>query len=53
MIRSAAKNHAFVAVCTDAEAMAQTLAALKADGGTDLAWRKTLAAARLRPHGGL
>jgi phosphoribosylaminoimidazolecarboxamide formyltransferase/IMP cyclohydrolase len=44
MIRSAAKNHGFVAVCTDADSMAQTLAALKADGGTDLAWRKTLAA---------
>jgi len=44
MIRSGAKNHGYVAVCTDAAAMAQTLDALKAQGGTDLAWRKTLAA---------
>jgi len=44
MIRSAAKNHAYVAVCTTAEDMAEVLAALKADGATDLALRKRLAA---------
>ena len=44
MIRSAAKNHAYVAVCTDAEDMAQVLAALKADGATTLELRRRLAA---------
>ncbi len=44
MIRSAAKNHAYVAVCTTPEDMAEVLAALKADGATDLALRKRLAA---------
>jgi phosphoribosylaminoimidazolecarboxamide formyltransferase/IMP cyclohydrolase len=44
MIRSAAKNHGYVAVCTDPEDMAEVLAALKADGGTSLALRKSLAA---------
>ncbi len=44
MIRSAAKNHGYVAVCTDAEAMAQVLAALKADGATLLELRRRLAA---------
>jgi phosphoribosylaminoimidazolecarboxamide formyltransferase/IMP cyclohydrolase len=44
MIRSAAKNHGYVAVCTDGEAMAETLAALNANGATDLALRKSLAA---------
>jgi len=44
MIRSAAKNHGYVAVCTDPADMAQVLAAVKADGGTSLSLRKTLAA---------
>ena len=45
MIRSAAKNHGYVAVCTDADDMAEVLAALQADGGaTTLDLRKRLAA---------
>jgi phosphoribosylaminoimidazolecarboxamide formyltransferase/IMP cyclohydrolase len=44
MIRSAAKNHGYVAVCTDAEAMCEVIAALKADGATTLALRRRLAA---------
>jgi len=44
MIRSAAKNHAYVAVCTTPEDMAEVLDALKADGATSLALRKRLAA---------
>ncbi len=44
MIRSAAKNHGYVAVCTDPEAMAEVLAALQTDGATTLALRKRLAA---------
>jgi len=45
MIRSAAKNHGYVAVCTDADDMAEALGALQADGGaTTLALRKRLAA---------
>jgi phosphoribosylaminoimidazolecarboxamide formyltransferase/IMP cyclohydrolase len=44
MIRGAAKNHGFVAVATDADDMAEILAALEADGGTSLALRKKLAA---------
>ena len=44
MIRSAAKNHGYVAVCTDPEAMGEVLAALKADGATSLDLRKRLAA---------
>jgi phosphoribosylaminoimidazolecarboxamide formyltransferase/IMP cyclohydrolase len=45
MIRSAAKNHAYVAVCTDPEDMAEALAELKAkDGQTSLALRRKLAA---------
>jgi phosphoribosylaminoimidazolecarboxamide formyltransferase/IMP cyclohydrolase len=43
MIRSAAKNHGYVAVCTDPEDMAEVLEALKA-GGTALALRRALAA---------
>ncbi|OYX36400.1 MAG: bifunctional phosphoribosylaminoimidazolecarboxamide formyltransferase/IMP cyclohydrolase [Caulobacterales bacterium 32-69-10] len=43
MIRSAAKNHGYVAVCTEPSDLAQVIAALRA-GGTDLALRKTLAA---------
>src|SRR5579871_2321266 len=44
MIRSAAKNHGYVAVCTAPEDMAEVLAALTADGATTLALRRTLAA---------
>ena len=43
MIRSAAKNHAYVAVCTGPEDMAEVLAALQA-GGTTLELRRRLAA---------
>lgn len=43
MIRSAAKNHGYVAVCTDPSDVALVLEALKA-GGTTLALRQTLAA---------
>ncbi len=43
MIRSAAKNHAYVAVCTDRQDMAEALASLKTNGGTDLALRRRLA----------
>ena len=44
MTRSAAKNHAYVAVCTSAADIAEVIAALKADGGTTLALRRRLAA---------
>ena len=44
MIRSAAKNHAYVAVCTSPKDVAEVLAALKGDGATSLALRKSLAA---------
>jgi phosphoribosylaminoimidazolecarboxamide formyltransferase/IMP cyclohydrolase len=44
MIRSAAKNHGYVAVCTDPADMAEVLEQLKATGTTTLALRKTLAA---------
>src|ERR1700735_2635695 len=44
MIRSAAKNHAYVCVCTAPEDLAEVIAALKADGATSLALRKRLAA---------
>ena len=44
MIRSAAKNHPYVAVCTAPEDMAQVLDALRADGATRLELRRTLAA---------
>ena len=43
MIRSAAKNHGYVAVCTDPADMAEVLEQLKATGTTTLALRKTLA----------
>jgi len=43
MVRSAAKNHAFVAIVTDPADYAEIIAALDA-GGTDLALRKRLAA---------
>jgi phosphoribosylaminoimidazolecarboxamide formyltransferase/IMP cyclohydrolase len=44
MIRSAAKNHGYVAVCTAPEDLAEVLAALEAEGATTLALRKRLAA---------
>ena len=44
MIRSAAKNHAYVTVCTDAEDMAEALAAIEAAGGVGLELRRRLAA---------
>ena len=44
MLRSAAKNHAHVAVLTDAADYAEVLAALHASGGTSLDLRKRLAA---------
>ncbi|WP_374575175.1 bifunctional phosphoribosylaminoimidazolecarboxamide formyltransferase/IMP cyclohydrolase [Phenylobacterium sp.] len=44
MIRSAAKNHGYVAVCTEPADLEEVLAALKADGATSLSLRKTLAA---------
>ncbi len=44
MIRSAAKNHPYVAVCTAPEDMAEVLAALQAVGATSLALRRRLAA---------
>jgi phosphoribosylaminoimidazolecarboxamide formyltransferase/IMP cyclohydrolase len=44
MIRSAAKNHGYVAVCTAPEDLAEVLGALQADGVTTLALRKQLAA---------
>jgi phosphoribosylaminoimidazolecarboxamide formyltransferase / IMP cyclohydrolase len=44
MIRSAAKNHAYVAVCTDRAAMDAVLATIKTQGGTDISLRRSLAA---------
>ncbi|MFZ5668166.1 MAG: bifunctional phosphoribosylaminoimidazolecarboxamide formyltransferase/IMP cyclohydrolase [Pseudomonadota bacterium] len=44
MIRSAAKNHGYVAVCTDPADMDEVLAALKAEGTTTLELRRALAA---------
>lgn len=44
MIRSAAKNHGYVCVCTTPSDMAEVLEALKTEGTTPLALRKTLAA---------
>jgi phosphoribosylaminoimidazolecarboxamide formyltransferase/IMP cyclohydrolase len=44
MIRAAAKNHAFVAVCVDADDFDAVLAELDSRGGTSLALRKRLAA---------
>ena len=44
MIRSAAKNHGYVAVCTTPDDLAEVLAALKTDGATCLDLRKRLAA---------
>ncbi|MFP5449384.1 MAG: bifunctional phosphoribosylaminoimidazolecarboxamide formyltransferase/IMP cyclohydrolase, partial [Alphaproteobacteria bacterium] len=44
MIRSAAKNHGYVAVCTERADLEEVIAALNADGATMLSLRKTLAA---------
>jgi len=44
MIRSAAKNHGYVAVCTEIGDVQEVLAALKAGGATSLDLRKRLAA---------
>jgi phosphoribosylaminoimidazolecarboxamide formyltransferase/IMP cyclohydrolase len=44
MIRSAAKNHAYVCVATAPEDVAEVVEALKADGATPLSLRKSLAA---------
>jgi len=44
MIRSAAKNHGYVAVCTDPADMAEVLAELADGGATSLELRKRLAA---------
>ncbi len=44
MIRSAAKNHGYVAVCTAPSDIAEVLAAMEAGGATPLSLRKTLAA---------
>ncbi len=45
LIRSAAKNHAHVAVLTDPAQYPELIAALEAEGGTRLAFRRKLAAA--------
>jgi len=44
MVRSAAKNHAFVAIVTDPGDYAELLAELRENGGTSLDFRKRLAA---------
>ena len=44
MVRSAAKNHAHVAIVTDPADYATLLEQLDAEGGTDLAFRRKLAA---------
>jgi phosphoribosylaminoimidazolecarboxamide formyltransferase/IMP cyclohydrolase len=44
MIRSAAKNHAYVCVCTEPEDVTEVVGSLKAEGATTLALRKALAA---------
>jgi phosphoribosylaminoimidazolecarboxamide formyltransferase/IMP cyclohydrolase len=44
MVRSAAKNHGYVAICTEIADLEEVLAELKDAGATSLALRKTLAA---------
>lgn len=44
MVRSAAKNHGYVAICTELADLQEVLAELKDGGGTTLALRKKLAA---------
>jgi phosphoribosylaminoimidazolecarboxamide formyltransferase/IMP cyclohydrolase len=51
MLRSAAKNHAFVTVIVDASDYAQVLQELKADGDTTLETRKRLAGKVFRHTG--
>ena len=50
MIRSAAKNHGYVAVCTEIADLAEVLAALKADGATTPRPAQAPGRPRLRPH---
>jgi phosphoribosylaminoimidazolecarboxamide formyltransferase/IMP cyclohydrolase len=45
MIRSAAKNHGYVAVCTELSDLLEVLRAAQTDGGTSLKLRRRLAAA--------
>ncbi|MBW3616782.1 MAG: bifunctional phosphoribosylaminoimidazolecarboxamide formyltransferase/IMP cyclohydrolase [Proteobacteria bacterium] len=45
MIRSAAKNHGYVAVCTALEQLEQVVQVLEAEGGTSIELRHELAAA--------
>jgi phosphoribosylaminoimidazolecarboxamide formyltransferase/IMP cyclohydrolase len=44
MVRSAAKNHGYVAICTEIADLAEVLADMAADGATGLSLRKMLAA---------
>jgi phosphoribosylaminoimidazolecarboxamide formyltransferase/IMP cyclohydrolase len=44
MVRSAAKNHAFVAIVTDPADYAELIGQIEAQGGTGLAFRRKLAA---------
>jgi len=44
MVRSAAKNHEFVAIVTDTADYAELIGQIEAQGGTDLAFRRRLAA---------
>src|ERR1700758_2264223 len=44
VIRSAAKNHAYVAVCTDKAGLGEVVAALQLEGATGLDLRRRLAA---------
>ena len=44
MVRSAAKNHDYVAIVTDPADYAELIGQLEANGGTDLAFRRQLAA---------
>ncbi|MDP3854558.1 bifunctional phosphoribosylaminoimidazolecarboxamide formyltransferase/IMP cyclohydrolase [Phenylobacterium sp.] len=44
MVRSAAKNHGYVAICTEIADLEEVLAELKVDGATSLELRKKLAA---------
>jgi phosphoribosylaminoimidazolecarboxamide formyltransferase/IMP cyclohydrolase len=44
MIRSSAKNHPYVSVCVDKAGMDAVLAAIAAEGATDMILRKSLAA---------
>jgi phosphoribosylaminoimidazolecarboxamide formyltransferase/IMP cyclohydrolase len=44
MVRSAAKNHGYVAICTEIADLEEVLGELKEAGSTSLALRKTLAA---------